>query len=385
MTTQRAYWPTAGWRESTPEAQGMDSARLAEADAQIRTRYPYIQSLLVFRHGDLVFEQYYGGQDADVNWGAAEGEPFLSAPYTTGHSKDELKCLKSCTKSVLSALVGIALERGDLEGIDRPLDAFLPNYFTPDVDPNMRKITLRHLLKMRSSLNWEEGSIEQTISYLKARDLVRWTLTELRLLAEPGAIWRYRSPDSHLLGAALTESAGTSLLDYADRHLFRPMGITQRRWLVMAEGYYLGAGELYLTPRDMAKFGYLYLNGGQWDGQQLVPAAWAAESTANQEGVNGQVIAATMLLPEGETLPPGIERYRDGYGYQWWRGTFAGYPLYYAAGFGGQYIFVSHDLDLVTVMTGDTYMQLEAYDPLRVVSPYKILEEYVIPACGAPA
>ena len=282
-----------------------------------------IRAVIIEVDGVTVLEHYYRGSASDTS------------------------NLFSVTKSVVGTLIGIALSDGSLGSIDQPLGELLPAY-AADMEPEEAAITLRQLLTMTAGLPEELG-----------RDLPEWMLTDdwvRSILAEPleqspGEGFAYSNASSHLLSAVLTEATGMSVLDYARARLFDPLGITSRpapdllftveenalvyeradfAWPHDPQGVYTGFSFLKLTARDMAALGRLYLDGGRWNGQQVVPTAWVDAATTDQL----QVDSAT-----------------EGYGYQWWVTTAGGHAAYAAEGYGGQLIEVVPDLRLVAVFS----------------------------------
>jgi CubicO group peptidase (beta-lactamase class C family) len=264
----------------------MDPAILDYLNTQVPTFYPQVRSVLVIRHGYLVYERYWHG------FTASDGHDTLSA-----------------TKSFVSALVGIALRDRHLESLDQTVEELLADHLPADADPRLRKATLKQLLAMTSgladdsSLGGDDKISEQTLS---SRDWIRHTLGR-RLETNPGERFAYSSATSHLLSAIVADATGQSTLAFARAELFRPLGIatdhalelTVNYWpLTQAElesfekatvawpkdpqGYHSGGGALKLPARDLAKFGYLYLNGGRWDGTQVVPADYVRASTATK-------------------------------------------------------------------------------------------------------
>jgi CubicO group peptidase (beta-lactamase class C family) len=237
---KREYWPTSGWRTSTPEMQGMDSAELMIADEFIENRLPDAFSLLVIKNGYLVFEKYY-------SWGSPE-------KYAVVHS---------VTKSVTSALIGIALDKGYLKSVDQKLTEFFPEYITDDLDPRKKKISLRHLLTMSAGFRWNDRGPVMRNWYTSSN----WAKFTIQLPQEknPGDVFDYNSSTSHLLSIILSKSAKTSTLDFAKRNFFEPLGIQSAYWHQDPQGYYIGGFGLGLSARDLAKIGFLYLNNGyQW-------------------------------------------------------------------------------------------------------------------------
>ncbi len=327
---ERTYWPTEGWRSSTPEEQGMDSELLTEMLAYIREKGVRIDSVTIVRHGYLVLDA-----------------------YIRSYGKDSKHELYSCTKSVTSALVGIAMDQGHIQSVDQPVLSFFPEWSVGNVDARKEAMTLEHLLTMTDGLHWVRKDIRVTSSgdttpeMMQASDWVQFTL-DRSMEEEPGTRWNYNGGASHLLSAILQEATGMTALEFAHEYLFGPLGISEVVWPGGNQGRNFGGSGLQMTPHDMAKFGYLYLNEGLWDGEQIVPAAWVKASTTNHS--------------------PTPEIY---YGYQWWVMPWAGY--YSAIGARGQYIAVLPELDMVAVFTSDLKPE-DAYTPLL------LLAFYVIPA-----
>lgn len=304
--TQRKYWPTNGWRMSTPQDQGMDAGTLAMLDQTIRAKWPHIHSILVVRHGYLVFEKYY------ANFGP-----------------DNAVEVTSVTKSFISALIGIALQNKFLDSVDQKVVDFFPEYVTPYTDPRTKEITLRNLLTMTSGLDWSEQSAWQ---WPQSGDWIKFVI-DTSMSSQPGSKFTYNTPAVHILSGILTKVTQTNTLAFADTYLFQPLGISKPQWLTDPQGRNNGGRELFLTPRDMAKYGYLYLNNGFWDGRQIVPSEWVKQSTQAQSSGG---------------FPQNVS-----YGYLWWVTTVKGHPAYFAAGYGGQFIYVVPALDVVVVITSD--------------------------------
>jgi CubicO group peptidase (beta-lactamase class C family) len=302
----RDYWPTVDWKKSAPEQQGMDSKVLAKIKPYIEKKFPTIRSVLIVRHGYLVYEQYF---------------QYFNRDYKQGDS--------SITQSISSALVGIALKEGYLKSLDQKLVDFFPEYMTPDIDPRVQKITLKHLLTMSSGFHKYDlfgKSIQERIRQKPNH--------------EPGEIYDYSSDAVDFLSPILVKTTNMSLLDFAKKHLFGPMGISEFTWDFYIyppfdkKPYYPAGLGISLKPRDMAKFGYLYLNNGTWNGKQIVPSDFVKESTQKQ--------IKTDELEGSEYLD---------FGYLWWEEKIQKYPVYIAWGWGGQIILVFPDLDMVLVMT----------------------------------
>lgn len=293
------------WRTATAAEVGLDSERLEKALERIG-ELDGLQGVLVARHGRLVAERYFRG--------------------SAGHRPHNLK---SASKSVLSALAGLAIEQ-ELLDLDQEIAGVLPEGRELD-DPGKRAITVRHLLTMTSGL--ESTSFGNYGSWVASRNWVRAALTR-PLLAEPGTRFSYSTGGTHLLSATLSRAAGRSTHDFARRHLFDPLGIGPSAWARDRQGIHVGGNNLSLRPRDMLKFGQLYLNRGRWEGEQLLPWRWVDQSTR----------------PAGLAAPRGRGRIYGGYGYLWWLRGPRERGAYLASGYGGQYIYVSPAEDMVVVV-----------------------------------
>jgi len=316
------YWPTKGWRTSTPEEQGMDSQKLAQMLDTIQQQGLDLHSLLVIRNGYLVSETYFDHYQPD-----------------TRHE------LYSCTKSFISTLVGIALDQGFIDRTDhRILDYFSKHTFD-NLNEEKEAMTLEDVLTMRSGLDWEEGDPIYGAMY-RSPDWVEFVLDEPMALA-PGDGFNYCSGCTHLLSAILQQTTGMNTRDFAEQTLFEPLGIKNAKWDTDSNGIPIGGWGLQITPRDMAKLGYLYLREGKWDGQQIVSAGWVENATQKHTATDGDM----------------------GYGYQWW--TYPSLEAYTALGRDGQTIFVIPGSDLVIVTTAE----VGDHDPI-----FQIIEDYIVPA-----
>lgn len=324
----RDYWPTGGWQTASPESQGMDGALLEAAHQRLQEGDSSVDSLIVVRGGYIVAEHTYRGYDG-------------THPHPVA----------SVTKSVTAALVGIAIEQGLIDGVDVTLDGLFPEFIRPAINPRAGAIRVADLLTMQSGLLWNSEGLSADY-FWESANWVRAVLS-LPVVAEPGTVWVYNSGGSHLLAAMVARQAGRPLDDYADAFLFGPLGITNYAWETDPQGYHTGGSGLALLPWDMAKFGFLYLNDGWWDGQPVVPADWVAESTAQQ----------VYLESGGQALR---------YGYQWWLPGVGGEGAFAAIGSGGQLIHVSPAYDLVVVLTGD-------FEGGAGATP-DLLGEYILPA-----
>jgi CubicO group peptidase (beta-lactamase class C family) len=334
-TATRDYWPTSGWRTAAPQDHGIGKAQLAQVEVQLSKGYPHVRSVLIVRHGYVVYEHYRKG-----------------LTEKSGHD------VRSVTKGVIGALIGICLGQGKIKSVDQPVLELLAGHVPGNADPRFARVTIRHLLTMTAGLAADDpGSgpdpkLEEEL--WESADWVRHILGR-PLESEPGTHFAYSDADAHLLSAIVADTCGLSTLTYARGMLFDRLGIrtdeafeprlgtditastvakyeqSSVAWPVDPQGYHYGAALLRLPARDLAKFGYLYLNGGRWDGEQVIPADYVAAATS----------------PSGSS-----PSFSNGYGWLWWVGTEGG-RTFYARGYGGQLIYVVPDKDLVVVVTSD--------------------------------
>jgi CubicO group peptidase (beta-lactamase class C family) len=301
------YWPTTGWRSSTPEAQGIDSDKLAEMVRAIREREVPVHSLLVIRHGYVVIDATF-------------------YPYD-GHTVHDVA---SVTKSVMTTLIGIAADQGKLDLDDRMV-SFFPDRTIANPDARKNKITIRHLVSMSSGLDCTREADELTNREMQASpDFVQFVL-DREAVWEPGEHFVYCSPAIHLLSPILQQATGMTALAFAQQYLFQPLGIRAAMWEQDPQGYYDGWGDLSLHPHDMAKIGLLFMQRGRWEGKRVISSAWVGAATQAQ-----------LVTPDGS---------EDPYGYGWWMDPAVEHG-YRADGRGGQYIFVLPEWDMIVVTTG---------------------------------
>jgi len=322
-----------------------------------------IHSLLVVKDGCLVFEEYFDGLDVDLSDpDLFRGDTLNRVPK--GFGRDVLHHSASVTKSVTAQLLGIALEEGYVAGIDAPLFSLFPEHAGLR-SPGKEGITLRHMLAMTSGLSFDEESHpiadprNDAHRLFLSDDPVAFVL-EREVTGKPGATYRYNSGTTFLLGEIIRRATGMSLAEFARERLFGPLGISTYEWAPMqgAPDLPYGAGGLYLRPRDLAKIGQLMLQDGAWNDRQVLSQEWVRRSVTRQ----AQVARGGHF---------------QGYGYHWRLGRFGGRNAYWAAGWGGQYVVVFPELELVFVQTAGAYGGESvplAYD--------EILEAYVLPAVG---
>lgn len=295
---------------------------------------PRLHSLLVSWRGELVLERYFNGRRA----------PSLAN-------------IKSASKSIISALVGIAIDRGLVQGVEQPIAAYFPDLLARSAELPKRAITIEDLLTMRSGL--ETTSNRHYGAWVQSGNWVRHVLSR-PLLVPPGTVMEYSTGNTHLLSAVLTKASGKSTWQFAQEVLARPLGFTLMHWPQDPQGFYFGGNEMLMTSRQMLAFGELYLNRGRVKGHQIVPEKWI----------------------DASFVPRARSRFNDRlYGYGWWMREIAGCQAYYAWGFGGQFIILVPDLDLVVVSTSAATVGDERRSHRRTVDD--IIEHFIIAPIAA--
>jgi CubicO group peptidase (beta-lactamase class C family) len=322
-TAESSPWPTREWPRSSPEAQGMDSATLA---GLFELQYA-LRSVLVVRNGYLVLEAY----------GPSIG-PDTSQP------------IYSCTKSLTSALVGIALDKGYLSSVDSLMLGYFPGRFYANHDPRKLSITLENLLSMTSGVSWSETvALDPSSSLMqmetqRSADWVQFYL-DRPMARDPGVSWNYDSGGAHVLSAIVQKRTGQTLASFARENLFSPLGIRDVDWPADSRGISYGHRGVSMTAPDMARIGYLYARAGEWDGRRIVSAQWVKDSTRRRVDA----------------------LYGQGYAWLWWVPLFGGFA---ANGYLGQRIFVLPEEDLVIVITANIIGQSMMSLPERLVSTF---------------
>ena len=304
--------PDNDWKLDIPDNHQMSGEILAQLHTAVAD--VDINSVVVIKNGFLIDEYYKDEQD-----------------------KDTVFRFASCSKSFSGALIGVAIEQGYISGIDTKLSEFLPQILE-DNSSYKQEIAIEHLLTHTSGIEWYEWNGGNSFrEFTRSENWIEHILGQ-RMVAKPGTYFSYTTGGSHLLAVVLEKATGKSALEFGRETVFEPLGMDSVQWRADPQGFIDGGNGISMTARDAAKFGQLYLNGGKWHDEQIIPASWVESSTTTQDAGPGG---------------------RSGsYGYQWWIRSFGGYDAYYAMGHGGQFIFVVPELELVAVITSrfqDTY------------------------------
>ena len=320
------YWPREQWRTATPESQGMSSEILSNMLASLRGKEHKLDSITVIRNGHVVLDSYI----------------YPAEP----HFKHQVY---SCTKSVSSTLIGIAIDQGYIESVDQSLFDFFPEKLPAVRDPEKLNITLKHLLMMAAGFECEDSKAYEFKGLEEMWQTDDWVqfMIDLPLIEPPGSRFHYCNGVSSLLTAIIQKTTGKTAFEFARKQLFAPLGITDTHWK-SRNGLTIGYSDLTMRPLDMAKIGYLFLQDGRWHDRQIISTDWIKESTRKQ-------------IDTQETY---------GYGYQWW---VLGPERFAALGAHGQRIFVLKDKNMVVVYTA----QLEE---VRGQMPEHLLYTYILPS-----
>ena len=293
------------WQKDTPENQGVDSNALEAVHATFDT-FPLLTSVIV-RNGYIIDEYYKDGYD--------ETSSFV---------------LNSSSKSVTSAIIGIAIDKGYIDGVDVPISEYFPQILEYE-NAYWGQITIWKLLTHTSGI-----STTDDVLWTEWRSSDNWVdyILNLPIVSEPGTEFSYSTGNTHLLSAILEKATGMTLYDFGKQYLFDPVGMDSVQIELDPQGIADGGNGIWMTPYDMAKFGQLYLNHGVWEGQQIISSEWVEQSTSVQ-----------FVRSTGTA----------NYGYQWWVRTFGdqNYAAYFAQGHAGQYIFVIPQLALVITFNSD--------------------------------
>ncbi|HET7293449.1 MAG TPA: serine hydrolase [Vicinamibacteria bacterium] len=333
------------WPRSTPEAEGLDGRRLEAFDAELRKGdHGYVDSLLVIRHGRIVFEQSYAHDYARLFDAKRHGPRGIYNYYDDAwhpfYRGTRLHTMQSVSKSVTSLLVGIAIGSGRLAGVDAPAGRYLQGFRTSG-DARQARLSVKHLLTMTAGIAWDETTVDYTdpkntcAAMEASQDWVQFVLDQ-PMAEEPGKRFVYNSGATQLLAEVLRQATGAKPDDFARERLFGPLGITDFYWKRIPNGLPDTEGGLYLSPRDLARLGRLMLADGTWEGRRILPEGWVREST-------------TAYVAASEDPKQPID-----YGYKWWLVPARdGRPRVIAAlGYGGQRLLVVPELDLIAVFTG---------------------------------
>ena len=342
-------WPTSGWEWSTPAEEGMIHDSLKAFSAQLKSgELGYIDGMLIVRNGKIIFEESYEN-NYDSLYKATNTRPgqynYYDSQWHPYYNKTKLHTMQSVSKSFTAAAIGIAIKKGHVESVDVGIKDYFKEYESAFNDKKKKAITIKDALTMRAGIKWDELSMPYTdttsncVKMETSDDWIEYVLSQ-PMVADPGEKWEYSSGVTMLLSKIILEATGKNVSDYLEKELFSKIGINNYYWKQTPKGLTDAEGGLYLEPRDLAKFGYLYLNGGVWNGKEVLPKDWVTNNSAE-------------LI---DTIWPALK-----YGQQWW---FIPYNkdniAWLASGLGGQRMLIIPEFDIVAVFTGWNVYEITA-------------------------
>lgn len=344
------------WQYSNPEGEGLNISKIKILSDEFRNgMHGYVDAFLLIKNGKIVHEEYYENDYAELTKNLkSEQSKILSENYGDAakpiynyfdpkwhpYYKDtDLHTIQSVSKSVTSALIGIAIERGEINGLNEKIAQYFPNHSSQFIDPLKSKITIEDLLTMRAGIKWDESSHAYTNPMNNAASMENsnnWIdyILSLPMEYKPGEKFVYNSGITILLSHILHEASGMHANEYAEKYLFNKLGIQDYFWKKTPNNLTDAEGGLYLSTRDFAKIGMLYLNDGRWNGSPVITNEW---------------VELTMS-PDTD-----IEESSRKYGYQWWLVPYENNQekwMYSGSGYGGQYLLIVPEYQLVMVFNG---------------------------------
>jgi CubicO group peptidase (beta-lactamase class C family) len=304
------------WEVSTPEDQDLDASIIQEMYLTA-SQIGHIYSLLIIKDGYLISERYFNGKNV-----------YTALP------------IASITKSFTSTLTGIALENGYLSSLEQKLMEFFPEFDWESMDPRKSQITIEQILKMRSGYPWEEFSDYNDLLWSSFGDWLP-LIDEIPLTNDPGTEYGYSNLMAHILGMVVSRAADTSLYKSAQKYLCEPLEISIPVWWTDHEGYHYGHGDIHANARDLARFGYLYLNKGTYKGNEIISSEWIDDA-----------LSPYSLDVYGREIFDNFSGLNLGY-MNWFSARVGRYNIYFSWGHGGQHIFLLPEYNMILVTTAD--------------------------------
>ncbi|WP_128896071.1 serine hydrolase domain-containing protein [Longirhabdus pacifica] len=323
------YWPTEEWRTTTPESVGADSNDLADMFELIKKNNLPMDGLIVVKDGYIIAEK-----------------------YGNNYTIDDFHEVHSITKTVTSAILGTVMRDGIIKSTEEYVFDYLDESPLTSMKEEKSNLTIKHFLTMTSGIDFPEVTMEDFYNskiweqFVYDKQPPYYYLN--RRLREDAPAWNYSSGDTHIVSTVIQKALGEPIDEYAQKYVFDPIGIQEVKWEKDVSGVSFGGFSMSMIPRDIARMGYLYLQDGVWDGEQIFAEGWVDESTQPYEEVN--------LLEDGQ------------YGYSIWLKNIAGYDTFMAIGYAQQYMVVVPDLELIVVQTSNNMDLLP------------LLEKYIIPS-----
>lgn len=344
-----------GWQTASLSDVGMNKIKIIDLIDKIQNQvYKEVHSVVIVKDGKLVFEEYFPGHDFGY-YGENYHGNYINFNRTTRHNTH------SATKSIISALIGIAIDKSFFLGVNDSIFSYLSSYASLK-NEQKGKITLEHLLTMTSGLQWNEWDVSVSesnhdiVRFNSSSDPIRYLLSK-PVVTQPGTSFYYNGGAIDLLGELIRIATKSTVKEFSRKHLFEPLGISNYQWQTLyPSGITCCHGDIYITPRDLAKFGFLFLNNGIWNGNQVISEEWVKKSTDKFIDLNLS--------------------WADSYGYLWWLKKYSAnnktYQSFFAEGWGGQKIAVFPGSKMVVVFTGANYVSNPPCE--------EILTRFILPA-----
>lgn len=341
--------PTSSWKISTFENEGLNSAPFDDLLNEIENGvYGNVDQLLLIKNGKLVFDQSFENDYEKISKGKSGAlgcgfstcnDSTIFGDYNYYHpnwhpyyQNQKIHTLQSVTKSIASIMMGVAIKEGKISGTDVRVVDFFEDYDLSMLEESFKTATLENLLTMQLGMEWHEidrpiDSTNTTGQLEASQDWIQFTLNQ-PMDTIPGTKWVYNSGASQLMSGIIKKATGLYIDEYAEKHLFTPLGIKNYYWKKTPAGYTDTEGGLYLEAQDLAKIGFLMLREGKWEGQQIISSEWAKKSVTKQVSFEKE----------------------KGYGYQWWRDDQDGIEIWACHGFGNQYLLAFPKFETIAVV-----------------------------------
>jgi len=367
-------WPEEHWEISTPEAEGVDPEVIKEiVDGIENGIYGSVDQFLLIKNGRIIADHKYSIDYDELFMKSAISKPTVSPLIPEQYNYDDtrwhpfyngtnLHTLQSVTKSITSVAFGIAVDEGLIKDIEQPIYPYFKSFKYDLSDPRKSEITIEDLLTMRTGIDWftDGGYDNDKHSTIVMENSDNWLqyILDRPMDKKPGTSYEYNDGSSVLLGKILREATGIRADEWAMKKLFMPIGIHNFKWKITPKGEADTEGGLYLTTYDLARIAYLFLREGLWKGEQIVSKAWVQKS-----------VSAIV-----ENINPANANGSPGYGYQWYSKEKNESLIYLAAGYGGQYIVISPEFDIVMIFNSWSVHKKAKK------TPYRVLEDIILPA-----
>jgi CubicO group peptidase (beta-lactamase class C family) len=347
-----------GIETASLESVGLDESSLIRMMNYLNSDNSHtIHNILITKNNKLVFEEYFKGYKLDYQAEDLNGV-LMDYTRTTDHP------MQSVSKSVTSVIFGIAVKEGYITDLNKKIIDYFPEY-NDVLTGEKANVTIHHLLTMTSGIAWDEstypiGDPRNDISQLFAStDPIRFILAK-PLLTTPGTTFSYNSGSTNVIGAIIEKATGLGFLDYANQKLFDPLRSEGGAWSGYRNGQIHASGGLYFKARELCKIGLLFLNNGQWEGNQIITTDWIDKSQYNY------VTSTANFFPN------------SGYGYYWWLTNFTvngvSHKCFFAAGWGDQYMFIIPSLDMIVEFNSGNYQGTSR------ISPFDLMNSYILKA-----